>query len=341
MPFTKTSRTHLRAVSLNHDEYALKAEKYLRQAEEVGARTSGRHARCIGLEPQQNQCIMAYPSASELQTKHELKLTVQAAQGFRLAGEQYWFDSAKAYAKAAALWKESFKDPKKAAELYKEAAIVIEKIDSDFANEYYRKAISQHCDASQYKSAAILEERMANNHRRKKNFESSIQEYERASKLYTAANEFDSADRTLDQTAYFLGKVGRVRDSAYSYQSLAKEQQANQNMKKFEVPRTMLRVGLLLLCDCLQKSPKLDFFEIRQTMEEMYEVDCRFEESSEHAFFVDMVKCAAQGDLDKYVDCLHSFNLLSKFDDLMLDALEGIKTAVAERANMVAKEVKR
>ena len=144
MPFIKSSRTEFKVVSTNHEEYAEKASTYLRQAEDVGTRTSGRKARCIGLEvdePLQNQCLLTYPSASELQTKQEIKLTLQAAEAFRIAGEHHWFDSAKAYAQAAALSAEALKDPIRAAELYTEAAIVVEKVDSYFANDYYRKLL--------------------------------------------------------------------------------------------------------------------------------------------------------------------------------------------------------
>ena len=172
---------------------------------------------------------------------------------------------------------------------------------------------------------------MALDHSKKNNFEASIEDYERASKLYTAAGMNDSADRTLDRTAYLLGKVGRVRDSAYSYQHHA-ICQANQNVKKFNIPRIMLRAGVLLLSDCLHQSPELDFSEIRQMMEEIYVLDCRFEESREHAFLVDMMQCIVRGDIDKFADCLFWFNSLAEFDDLMLDALEGIKNAVVERA---------
>ena len=134
----------------------------------------------------------------------------------------------------------------------------------------------------------MLEERMASNHSKKKHVEASIEDYERASKLYTAANMHDSADRTRSRTAYLLGTVGRIRDAAYSYQSHAIGQ-TNQNIKKFNVPHSMLRAGALLLSDCLQRSPELDFSEIREMVEEIYSLDCRFEESREHAFLVDMM----------------------------------------------------
>ena len=188
------------------------------------------------------------------------------------------------------------------------------------------KAISQHCDASQYNEAAILEERMANNHSNNKNFDASIEDYHRASKLYTAANMHDNADRTRGATAYLFGMVGRIRDAAYSYQSQAKKQ-TNQ-LKKFNVPSIMLRAGVLLLSDCLQKSLELDFSAMREMIEEMHELDCRFAESQEHAFLVDMMQCVIHGDLDKFADSLFSFNSLNELDDLMLDALEIIKSKI-------------
>ncbi len=102
MTFTKPCpQTKLQAVSTtatNRKECADKAEQYL-GAQEVGARTSGPKARCSSADnstgayakssQQHNQCIMAYPSASELQTKREIKLTLQAAEHFRIAGKQH------------------------------------------------------------------------------------------------------------------------------------------------------------------------------------------------------------------------------------------------------------
>ncbi|KAL7537641.1 hypothetical protein ACHAWF_005863 [Thalassiosira exigua] len=329
MSFFKTKPTELRAVSTNHEEYAEKGRRLLRLAEEVGTRNGSRTSR---LRDEESDFIHSYPSELDLQARQEIKLAVQAAEHFRIAGEHFWFESASAYALAAATAMEALKDPTKAAELFTEAAIVMEKVDSNFADEYYRRAISQHCDASQYNAGAMLEERMANNHARKKDFEASIEEYQRASKLYAAGDKHDSADRTKDRAAYFLGKVGRVQDAAFSYQRHATHQ-ARQNTKKFNVPHVSLRAGVLLLSDCLRRSPELDYSEMRKMMEETYLLDCRFEESREHAFLVDLMQCVAHRDLDKFADALFSFDSLSEFDDLMLEALEGIKNAIVDRSN--------
>jgi len=194
------------------------------------------------------------------------------------------------------------------------------------------KSISQHCDASQYKEAAILQERMAFNHYQKKNIESSLDEYERATKLYSAAGMNDSADQTYDRIAYLLGKEGRVRESAFRYYRNAINQ-SNQDLKKFNVPQAMLRAGLLLLSDCLrQSSSELDFSEVREMVEHMYAMDCRFEESREHAFLSDIMECSIQGDQDRFADCVYWFSSVCEFDDLMLDALGDIKNVVTERS---------
>ena len=127
---------------------------------------------------------------------------------------------------------------------------------------------------------------MAMNHGKKKHLDAAIEDYERATKLYTAANKEDKADRTLDRTAYLLGKVGRIRDAAYAYQSYAIDQ-ASQDLKKFNVPQIMPRAGVLLLSDIVKQTTadELDFSELRQMCDEIYELDCRLEESREHASF--------------------------------------------------------
>jgi hypothetical protein len=337
MPFAKTCRTELRAVSTNHEECVVKAQKFLRQAEDIGSRTAGRKARCssidVGPVP---KCHATYPSSVELQTKQEIKLTVQAAEHFRIAGDRHWFDSAKAYAQAAALAAEAQKDPSLAAELFTEAAFVMEKVDSDFATSIAGKAISQHCDATQYSNAARLEERMANNHKKKSNFEASIDGYKRASKLYSAANMNDSADDMNYHAAYLLGKVGRVRDSACMYQSLAMEGLGHRNLTKFNVSNLMLRATVLLLSDCLKHAPELDFSAVRKMVEDTYGLDCRFGESRENKFLGDIMHCIVIGDLDRFSDYLFYFSSLCEFDDLMLDTLEDIKNVTSQRAGTKA-----
>ena len=112
MPFVKSSRTILRAVSTTStdiEEYAQKGEQLLLKAREIAAKnTTG-----------------TFASASELDTKQEIKLTIQAAQAFRISNKHY--DSAKAYGQAASLCAEAMKDPQQAAELYTESAIAMEK----------------------------------------------------------------------------------------------------------------------------------------------------------------------------------------------------------------------
>lgn len=122
MPFTKTGRTVLGAVTVNPKEHAEKAQDLLRQA---------KHAVSMATS--------AYPGASKLQTKQEIKLIILAAEHFRIAGQQHWSQSARVYAQAAALSSGAMMDSRKSAELYTEAAIVMEKVDTDFANEYYSK----------------------------------------------------------------------------------------------------------------------------------------------------------------------------------------------------------
>ena len=332
MPFVKTGRTELRAVSINHEECAAKAQKFLRQAEDIGTRNAGRKARCSSIElGPVPTCHVTYPSPVEIQTKQEIKLTVKAAEHFRIAGERHYFDSSKAYAQAAALAAEAQKDPSLAALLFTEAAFVMEKVDSDFATSIAGKAISQHCDASQYINAARLEERMANNHKKKNNFEASIDGFKRASKLYSAANMNDSADDMNYHAAYLIGKVGRVRDSACMYQSLAMAQ-ANRNLTKFNVPNLMLRATVLLLSDCLKHTPELDFSAVRKMVEDAYGLDCRFGESREKKILDDIMLCIVVRDLDRFSDCLFYFSSVCEFDDLMLDSLEDIKNVTSQRS---------
>ncbi len=172
---------------------------------------------------------------------------------------------------------------------------------------------------------------MASNER-KKNFESSLDEYERATKLYLAANMIDSADRTNDRIAYLLGSEGHLRESAFRYYHNALNQ-SNQSLKKFNVPQTMLRAGLLLLSDCLKKSSsELDFSEVREMIEKIYDIDCRFEASREHAFLNDMMQCTIHGDKDRFADCIFGFSSVCEFDDLLLDALGVIVNVVTDRS---------
>ncbi len=116
---------------INSKEHTKKAQGYLQQAKDICATAS-----------------CAYPGASELLTKQEIKLNILAAEHFRIAGEKHWIDSAHAYAQAAALAAGAMMDSEKSAELYAEAAIVMDRVDTELAKSYYRKLTSEspmHC----------------------------------------------------------------------------------------------------------------------------------------------------------------------------------------------------
>ena len=309
------ARTTMRAVSTDKDEYARKAQQYKSKAEQLSVKSSS----------------SSYTNASILNTRQEIKLTFRAAESFRISGQR--FDSASSYAKTASLFVEALHDPHKGAELYTEAAATAEHVDSSFANEYYRKAITNHCDSQDYDKAAMLEERIGNKYTQNKDYELAIDNYKRASMLYAAANNLDSADRVLERAAYMLAKVGKISDAAYTYQQLALSY-SKQNLKKFNVPVIMLKAGILLLSDCLGQQKELDFSEVRDMMEEIYKLDCRFGESSEHKFLVDMIQCIVKSDLDQFADYLFWYNSIAEFDDITLLALETIKDTITERSKM-------
>jgi hypothetical protein len=124
-----TMRSDLRAVTTNLAEFSQKATALLKQAEHIGTRTEGRKAR-------HNQNA-AFAISPKFHTKQEVKFTILAAEAFRVCGEQHWFDSAKAYSRAATLSADALHHAARAAELFTEAGIVTEKVDTNFANEYY------------------------------------------------------------------------------------------------------------------------------------------------------------------------------------------------------------
>lgn len=187
------------------------------------------------------------------------------------------------------------------------------------------KAVSQHCNAMQYNAAALIQERMANNFHKRGDDNAAIEEYQRASKLYGAAKMQDASDRALERVAHLLGATGKYREAAFVYQSLVISQ-IHQNIKVFNVPHFMLCGTLLLLYSCLLEPSDSDLGDVVDYVEKMYGLDCRFSESRQHDFIVDLIQCVRHGDLDVFADCVYSFNYLcSEFDDLMLTALDGIK----------------
>ena len=308
------ARTTLSVVSTDKDEYARKALQYKAKAEQLSVKSKS----------------TSYKTASILDTRQQIKLTLLAAESFRISGQRY--DSASSYAKTASLFVEALHDSHKGAELYTEAAATAEHVDSSFANQYYRKAVTNHCDSQEYDKAARLEERMGNSYTQNKDYELAIDTHKRASKLHAAANNLDSADRTVEREAYMLAKVGRLSDAAYTYQQLAISY-SKQNLKKFNVPVIMLKASILLISECLG-GKELAFSEVRDMMEEIYKLDCRFGESSEHQFLVDVIQCIVKSDLDQFADCLFWYNSIAEFDDITLLALETIKDTITERSKM-------
>lgn len=196
--------------------------------------------------------------------------------------------------------------------------------------------MSQHCDANDYKSAAMLQERMADNFHKKGDYSVAIEEYQRASKLYGAAKMTDCSDRALERAAYLLGSIEKYRESAFVYQSLA-IRHTHENVKKFESPNMMLRGSLLLLHDCLLKSTD-DLNEVVAFVEHMYSLDCRFSESPQHDFIVDMIRCVRLSQLNIFADCVYCFSQISDLDELMLKVLNGIKESISKKVKEAASD---
>lgn len=303
-------RTALRAVSIDQKEWKAKGKQLLQQAKRPTR--NDRHDD-IRFDTQQ---------ARDLSLNTEIRLTFMAGEAFKIAGE--WYDSAKAFARAAALSGDAKHDTQMAASFYTESGIVAEKLDSFSSSDYYRQAVSQHCNALEFKAAAMLLERVANNFMKKDELLASLEEFQRASKLYSAAGEVDDADRALERAAYLLGRTGDPIESSNSYKTLALNQ-ARRNTAIFNTPRFALRSIIL---SCLEKP----FSEVQDLIDEFCQEDCRFEESRELAFIHDLMQSISYSDLDKFADCVHSFNEVYELDDLMLDSLKELMTTLVQKS---------
>eukprot|EP00986_Skeletonema_menzelii_P020494 scaffold31344_cov154-Skeletonema_menzelii.AAC.1 len=275
-------RTALRAVSIDEKEWKAKGTQLLKQAENVSKRTNRQN------ETTDNHSLIS-----------EIKLTIKAGEAFKIAG--HWYESARAFARAAAFIGDAMNDPQRAASFYLEAGIAAEKVNASLANDYYSRSISMHCNVLEFYQAAMLLERMANNFIKKDELVASLEEFQRASKLYKAtAGKLDDADRTLERAAYLQGRTGDLIDSSNSYKTLAMSQ-ARRNTTMFNAPRYALRSIILL---CLEKS----FSEVEDLIDDFTQEDCRFEESRELEFINDIMHSVAFPDLDKFADCVYSFN---------------------------------
>ena len=298
----KMKRTALRAVTIDEKEWREKGAALLKQAENVSQRPTNndRHDK-----PSES----ALTEARNLSLISEMKLTVLAGEAFKIAGE--WFDSAKLFARAAALFHDS-----QAASYYHEAGIAAEKVNPTLANDYYSRAVSLHCDLLEFKDAAMLLERMAKNYMKKDELVVSIAEFQRASALYKAAGQLDDSDRTLERAAYLQCKTGDITESSNSFKTLAMSQ-ATRNATILNVPRYAMR-SIILLLSVPEKSPS----EVQDLIDEFSKEDCRFEDSRELEFVHDIMHSISLPDIDKFADCVYSFHEVYELDDLMLESLE-------------------
>ena len=303
-------RTPLRAVSIDEREWKAKGAALLKQAENVSKRTTKN-------DRQKNPAELIITEARNLSLISEIELTIKAGEAFKIAG--LWYESAKAFARAAAL----IGDPRQAASYYLEAGIAAEKVNDSIANDYYSRSISMHCNVLEFKEAAMLLERMANNLFKADEFVASLEEFQRASKLYKAAGKLDDADRTLERAAYLQGRTGDLIESSNSYKTLAMSQ-TRRNTTVFNAPRYALRSIILL---CLEKS----FSEVQDLIDDFRKEDCRFEESREMEFIQDIMHSISFPDLDKFADCVYSFNAVCELDDLMLESLEVLMKTVVQK----------
>lgn len=241
-----------------------------------------------------------------------------AGEAFRIAGEQCWYDSAKAYALAASL----SADQSSKALLYSEAGMIAEKMDIAFSTGYYRSAVSAHCDALEFKLAALLIVRMAKNYEKHDNLPASIEEFEKASRFFSAAGMVNEAEQALEKAAYLLGKTGKFVESSKTYKSLAMSQ-LDRNTTIFNAPRYALRSAILLCVDASSSSP-MDLSMVQDLIDDICKKDCRFIESRELAFVNDILHAISSTD-NQFADCVYSFNEIAELDDMMLEAFEEMR----------------
>jgi len=303
-------RTTLRAVSIDPKEWKEKGNTWLQRVRKHRDSDNKRHNH-IHFETKQSY---------ELSLLAELRFAVLAAEAFRIAGEQCWYDSAKAYALAASL----SADQSSKALFYSEAGKIAEKMDNiAFSTEYYRQAVTAHCDALEFKAAALLIVRMAKNYAKHDNLSASIEEFEKASRFFEAAGMVNEAEQALEKAAYLLGKTGNFVESSKTYKRLAMSQM-DRNTKIFNAPRYALRSAILLCVDASSSSP-LDFSGVQDLIDEICKKDCRFIESRELAFIHDILYAISSTDLDQFADCVYSFNEIAELDDMMLNAFEEMR----------------
>ena len=321
MPNSK--RTALLVVSIDTKEWKARGEQHRQQAK----KSSNRHDRHDHIPR------FASQQSYELSLLSEIRFTILAGEAFRVAGE--WYDSAKAYALAAALTR----DAAASASLYTEAALLATKLDISFAHDYYKHAVSQHCNALEFKSAALLQERLANIYAKKDNLESSLEEIQKASKFYRAAGMEKEANRALERAAYLMGKTGDLVKSSNTYKSLVMRLLMNKKTQIFNVPRYALRSFMLLFLETTSKSDVSDvscFSEVQDLIDEICQKDCRLDESSEVEFMYDIMQAVSCSDIHRFIDSVYWFNEIDALDDLMLDVLERLLNIVMQ-ANKEAK----
>lgn len=303
-------RTTLRAVSIDSKECKARGETLLKRIKKCDSK-HGRHD--IHFDSKKSY---------ELSLLSEARFAVLGGEAFRIAGEQCWYDSAKAYALAASL----SADESHKALLYTEAGTIAEKMDIPFSTEYYRSAVSAHCDALEFKAAALLQVRMAENYAKHESLSTSIEEFEKASRFFSAAGMVNEAEQALRKVAYLLGKTGKFIESSTRYKSLAMSQ-LDRNTTLFNAPRYALRSAILLCVGASSSSP-LDLSSVQNLIDEMCMKDCRFSESSELAFVEDILFAISSTDLDQFADCVYSFNAIAELDDMMLEAFEQLREQI-------------
>ena len=192
------------------------------------------------------------------------------------------------------------------------------------------KAVSQYCNASDFVSAALLQERLAHNFEKKGDDTVAIKEYKSASKLYNAAKKTDDSDRILERSAYLLGMNGKFRESSSVYRTLA-IRHTHENIKTFNSSLMLLQSSLLLLHANLLESTDVDLSEVVSLVEQVNRLDCRV--SPQHDFIADVIQCVRdEFQLDIFADCVYSFNTIcSEPNELMLLTLKGIKQSMSTK----------
>ena len=184
------------------------------------------------------------------------------------------------------------------------------------------RAVSLYTETGEYSLAGRVQFWIACNQDKLKNYDQALDDYQAASKYYSAHGMTDQYLICKRRQAYLLGLVGNFQNGSKLFKEIGMNE-LKSNLLKYNAHESFFTSSLLLLVD---ETPRYD--ETRRFLDEITSIDKRFEISPHVCLLYNIFEIIDHGTIHDFIDHVYAFTHAQELDEYSITLLEKVYESV-------------